>query len=144
MIARHIADLLYHHECVIVAGFGGFIKAYSPAMILHTTHEFSPPSGSVAFNAGLSGNDGLLANYIASVENISYRDALFEINQWVGKCTSDLNHNTTVSLHGIGEVFLNDSGNIEFTPSKQVNFNADSFGLKPMTLTLWLFLIFTH
>jgi len=129
MIARHIADLLYHHECVIVPGLGGFIKACSPARILHTTHEFFPPSGSVAFNAGLSGNDGLLANYIASVENISYRDALNEIHQWVGKCISDLNHNTPVTLQGIGEIFLNTSGNIEFTPSKQVNFNADSFGL---------------
>lgn len=129
MIARHIADLLYHHECVIVPGLGGFIKAFSPARILHITHEFFPPSGSVAFNAGLSGNDGLLANYIATVENISYRDALSEIHQWVEKCISDLNHNMTVTLQGTGDLFLNNSGNIEFTPSKQVNFNADSFGL---------------
>ena len=129
MIARHIADLLYHHECVIVPGLGGFIKASNPSRILHTTHEFFPPSGSVAFNAGLSGNDGLLANYIASVENISYADALIKIHQWVGKCISDLNHNAPVTLSGIGDIFLNNSGNIEFAPSGQVNFNADSFGL---------------
>ena len=70
MITRHIADLLYNHECVIVPGLGGFIKAYHPARIVHATHEFRPPAGTVAFNAGLAGNDGQLANYIASTKHI--------------------------------------------------------------------------
>jgi len=129
MIARHIADLLYHHECVIVPGIGGFIKAYNPARILHITHEFFPPSGSIAFNAGLAGNDGLLANYIATTENITYRDAIFEIRQWVEKSWRELNNNDKVTLEGIGDILLNGSGNLEFIPSKLVNFNADSFGL---------------
>ena len=83
MITRHIADLLYHHECVIVPGLGGFIKANIPARIIHTSHEFFPPSGTLAFNSGLAANDGLLANHIASVQNTSYREALYEIKKWV-------------------------------------------------------------
>lgn len=129
MITRHIADLLYHHDCVIVPGLGGFIKANNPAQILHNTHEFFPPSGSVAFNAGLAGNDGQLANYIASSQNTSYREALYEIKIWVDSCYETLKSGNKVTLDGIGELFLNASDKIEFTPSKQINFNADSFGL---------------
>lgn len=129
MITRHIADLLYHHECVIVPGLGGFIKAIHPARILHTTHEFCPPSGSIAFNAGLSGNDGLLANYIASVEKKSYREALQELRHWSEACINSLKHGERLVLDGIGDFRMNTSGNIEFNPSRQINFNADAFGL---------------
>jgi len=129
MITRHIADLLYHHECVIVPGLGGFLKAYYPAQIHHATHEFRPPSGNIVFNAGLSGNDGQLANYISSVDTISYREALYEIKLWVEKCFDSLKKGDRVFLEGIGELFENTSGKLEFIPSKQVNFNTDSFGL---------------
>jgi len=129
MITRHIADLLYHNECVIVPGLGGFIKASGPSRILQSTHQFFPPSGSVAFNAGLAGNDGLLASYIASVDKISYGEALHEIRQWAGTCNDTLNQGGKITLDGIGGLFRNASGNLEFTPSRQINFNADSFGL---------------
>ena len=129
MITRHIADLLYHHECVIVPGLGGFLKAYNPAQIQHATREFRPPSGTVAFNAGLSGNDGQLANYIASIENISYREALYGIKLWVEKCSDAVKKGDKVVLDGIGELFENTSGKLEFSPSMQVNFYADSYGL---------------
>jgi hypothetical protein len=114
---------------VIVPGLGGFIKAYRPAQTLHSTHEFRPPSGTVAFNAGLSGNDGQLANYIASVECISYREALYEIRLWVEKSFDSLKTGEKVILDGIGDIFENASGKLEFRPSLQLNFNTDSFGL---------------
>ena len=133
MITRHIADLLYHHECVIVPDLGGFIKAYKPARIIHTTHEFFPPSGTVAFNSGLAINDGLLANYIASVENTSYREALYEIKKWVEKCHAAANKGEKVVLDGIGDLFINKSGKLEFNPSLLVNFNDDAFGLPVFT-----------
>jgi nucleoid DNA-binding protein/predicted transcriptional regulator len=129
MITRHIADLLYHHECVIVPGLGGFIKAFQPARILHTTNEFFPPSGTIAFNSGLAGNDGLLANYIASTEKKSYREAIQELRNWSELCMETLKQGEKVILEGIGKLEMNASGKIEFSPSKQVNFNADSFGL---------------
>jgi hypothetical protein len=129
MITRHIADLLYHHECVIVPGLGGFLKAYSPAMIHHLTHEFRPPSGNVAFNAGLSGNDGQLANHIVSVEKATYHDALFEIKSWVDECYKSLKNGDKVVVEGIGVLFMNSSRKIEFIPSADINFNADSYGL---------------
>jgi hypothetical protein len=129
MITRYLADLLYHNDCVIVPGLGGFIKACTPARILHTTHEFFPPSGNIAFNGSLSGNDGLLANYMASAENISYREALLEIRQWVENGMDTIKKGEILAIAEIGLLFLNTSGKIEFTPSNHLNFNIDSFGL---------------
>lgn len=129
MITRHIADLLYHHECVIVPGLGGFIKANIPARIIHTSHEFFPPSGTLAFNSGLAANDGLLANHIASVQNTSYREALYEIKKWVEICLEAIHKGEKVTLQGIGELFMNASGRLEFKPSQEINFNPDAFGL---------------
>jgi hypothetical protein len=129
MITRHIADLLYHHECVIVPGLGGFLKAYHPAQIHQDTHEFRPPSGNIVFNAGLSGNDGQLASYIASVEDISYSESLSEIKLWVEKCSDSIRKGEILVVEGIGNLFENTSGKLEFIPSMQVNFNTDSFGL---------------
>ena len=129
MITRHIADLLYHHECVIVPGLGGFIKANIPARIIHTSHEFFPPSGTLAFNSGLAANDGLLANHIASVQNTSYREALYEIKKWVEICLDAIHKGEKVTLQGIGELFMNASGRLEFKPSQEINFNLDAFGL---------------
>ncbi len=129
MITRHITDLLYNHECVIVPGLGGFLKAYTPATIHPLTHEFRPPSGNVAFNAGLSGNDGQLANHIALVEKTTYHDALYEIKMWVDECYISVKKGEKVVIEGIGELFMNSSRKIEFIPSSEVNFNTDSFGL---------------
>lgn len=129
MITRHIADLLYHHECVIVPGLGGFIKANIPARIIHTSHEFFPPSGTLAFNSGLAANDGLLANHIASAQNTSYREALYEIKKWVEICLDTIHKGEKVKLQGIGELFMNASGRLEFKPSLELNFNPDAFGL---------------
>ncbi len=129
MITKYITDLLFHHECVIVPGLGGFLRAYSPARINPVTHEFRPPSGNVAFNAGLSGNDGQLANYIASVQNTNYHDALYEIKLWVDECYRTLKKGDKVIIKNIGALFMNSDRKIEFIPSAEVNFNTNSFGL---------------
>lgn len=129
MITRHIADLLFHHECVIVPGLGGFIKAQRSARIVVETHEFYPPSSGLAFNSGLSGSDGILANYIATTQNTSYREAVYEIKVWVDACLENLKQGNPVIIDGIGELKLNSSGKIEYIASNLSNFNADSFGL---------------
>jgi hypothetical protein len=129
MIPRHITELLYHHECVIVPGLGGFIKAYKPAKIIHATHEFFPPSATIAFNAGLSANDGILADRLATSTGCSYREALAEIRLWVETCLDSIKKGEKIEFVGIGDLFQNTSGKLEFIPSAQFNFNLDSFGL---------------
>ena len=133
MMTRFIAELLFSHECVIVPGLGGFIKSNNPAFIRRATNEFYPPAGNIAFNSALATNDGQLANYIATSKEISYNEALSEIKTWVGKCHETLKKENTIILEGIGELFINSSGKLEFLPARDHNFNADSFGLPVFT-----------
>ena len=84
-LANHINDLLYRYECVIVPGFGGFITNEISASVNHYTHTFHPPMKQISFNSNLQNNDGLLANYISSIENISFNEALNLINNQTKK-----------------------------------------------------------
>ena len=71
-LANYINDLLYRYDCVIVPDFGGFVTNRIGAKLNSDTHTFSPPTKQIAFNSHLKHNDGLLANYIASSEQISF------------------------------------------------------------------------
>ena len=74
-VDKHISELLYQHDCVIVPEFGGFVANYCSAKIHPTQHTFTPPSKSIVFNSNLKNNDGLLANHIALAENTNYPEA---------------------------------------------------------------------
>ncbi len=74
-ISSHIADLLYHHDCVIVPGLGGFVANPVPAILDEEKNMFFPPSKEIVFNVNLKHNDGLLISHIASERNITYESA---------------------------------------------------------------------
>ena len=74
-------------------------------------------------------NDGLLANYVASVENCSYETALQKIRNFTGKLSLQLSEREIVSFKNIGEFYLNEENSVQFTPSDKENFSTTSFGL---------------
>ena len=128
-LATYIKDLLYRYECVIIPGFGAFLTQYQSARIESDTHTFYPPRKIVTFNRQLQTNDGLLANYVASVENCNYETALQKIRNFTGKLSLQLSGKEVVSLKNIGEFYLNEENSVQFSPSNKENFNTASFGL---------------
>jgi nucleoid DNA-binding protein len=128
-LATYIKDLLYRYECVILPGFGAFLTQHHSARIETTTNTFYPPSKVITFNRQLQTNDGLLANYVASVENCSYETALQKIRNFTGKLSLELSTAKVVELKNIGEFCLNDENSVQFSPSNKENFNTSSFGL---------------
>ena len=126
-LSEYITDLLYRYECVIVPEFGGFVTNTQSARISNYSNTFYPPSKKLTFNNHLKNNDGLLANYIASVDKMPFKSAMnfirFEVNQWKEELA-----NTDVTLEGIGTLSLDD-GKIVFQPQKEVNYLTDSYGL---------------
>ena len=76
-ISKHINELLYNHNCVIVPGFGAFLTKNIAAS--RNNNVFSPPKKTIAFNGMLKENDGLLANRISATDGISYKAALKKI-----------------------------------------------------------------
>lgn len=128
-LATYINDLLYRYECVIIPGFGAFLTQYRSARIEGSSHTFYPPGKTVSFNRQLQTNDGLLANYVASVENCSYETALQKIRNFTGKLSLKLSEKEVVSLRNIGEFQLNEENSVQFIPSEKENFSTSSFGL---------------
>ncbi len=128
-IARHIGDLLYDYECVVIPGLGGFLTNDKPASIQPNTHHFHPPFKQVMFNAYLKTNDGLLVNYIAREENISYKEAKAQVDKFVYLCDNALKSGKRINFHKVGSLYLNKNEKIVFEQADTINYNADAFGL---------------
>ena len=127
-IANYISDLLYRYECVIIPKFGGFVTNEISAKVNHFTHTFYAPSKQLTFNSHLQNNDGLLANHIASIKNISYSEALSTIEKEVEIWKLSLT-NEELELENIGSFYLNSEKKIVFEPNIVVNYLTSSFGL---------------
>jgi nucleoid DNA-binding protein len=129
VLAGHISYLLHNNDCVIVPGFGGFVAHYRAASIHPTQHIFAPPSKAIAFNRNLSQNDGLLANRVAVAQNCDYQEALRLISLQVQELQFALEQGKKIKLDGVGMFMLDIERNLQFFPSEEVNYLADSFGL---------------
>ncbi|HOY38671.1 MAG: SPOR domain-containing protein [Bacteroidales bacterium] len=128
-LQNYLISLLYEHNCVILPGFGGFVVNYKEAVIDFQNQKLSPPSRIVAFNQNLNVNDGLLADFIARSEKITYDEALHKIENFVAAMTDDLGRMPSVALSGIGSFAMNHD-TLEFRPEAGQNFLRDSFGLE--------------
>ncbi len=128
-IARYIGDLLYDYECVVIPGLGGFLSNDKPASIQPNTHHFHPPYKQIMFNAYLKTNDGLLVNYIAREENISYKEAKVQVDKFVYLCDNALKSGKRINFHKVGSLSLNKNEKIIFEQDPTINYNADAFGL---------------
>ena len=128
-IARYIGDLLYDYECIVIPGLGGFLTNDKPASIQPNTHHFRPPYKQVMFNAYLKTNDGLLVNYIAREENISYQEAKAQVDKFVYLCDNALKSGKRINFHRVGYLYLNKNEKIVFEQDSSINYNADAFGL---------------
>lgn len=127
-LATYINDLLYRYDCVIVPDFGGFVTNRIGAKLNNYTHTFTPPKKQITFNKLLKHNDGLLANYIASAENISFEKASTAISLAVIKWQNEL-QSKSVEIDKLGVLSLNKERQIIFEPTNSVNYLTESFGL---------------
>jgi hypothetical protein len=112
---------------VIIPQFGGFVTNERSAIIDQKRQKIYPPYKQITFNNHLKNNDGLLANYISSVDKISYECALnyikFEVESWLEKL-----RNEDLHLSGLG-TFSSVDGKLQFDPQKKTNYLLSSFGL---------------
>jgi|FLOH01.1.fsa_nt_gi nucleoid DNA-binding protein len=131
-LATYISDLLYRYECVIVPEFGGFVTTLKSTVFNAQNNTFYPPSKAISFNANLTHNDGLLANYIAKAENISYTDASNKIKNIVSDWKKELHTSSLFEIDKIGSFTLNSEGKIVFDPQRKVNYLTASYGLSPL------------
>ncbi len=125
---QYISDLLYRYDCVVVPNFGAFLSHSVSAQINQEINAFYPPKKRLSFNVKLQSNDGVLANHIADVEQITYDNALAKIAKHVSDINTRLEQNKAVELGCIGVLSLID-GKLIFEPSNEINYLTESFGL---------------
>ena len=130
LIKQYIKELLYIHECVTIPSFGAFLTQSTRAFVNYEVGNFEPPEKIIGFNILLKNNDGVLANHLAKKEKISYEKALKKIEKEVIIWKQRLN-TQNLFFPGIGEMKLTYDKKIEFFPSRQINFDSNSYGLKP-------------
>ncbi len=127
--ADYISELLYRYECIILPGFGAFLTRRQPATIQDGTNAFYPPQKLISFNSQLKNNDGLLANYIASAENISYTDAVAKIQRYVLSLNEKMAKGQRIELEKIGAFYTSVENTLQFEPLQEVNYLTEAFGL---------------
>lgn len=128
-ISSVIKTLLYHHNCVIIPGFGGLVAEYASAEIHPVQHIFLPPHKTLAFNRNLNSNDGLLIADLARSENISYEESTLRIQQYVRQIENALRTKGAFLLPGIGKFYFDVEKNLQFKEEEHQNFLLPAFGL---------------
>ncbi|HKJ06742.1 MAG TPA: SPOR domain-containing protein [Flavobacteriaceae bacterium] len=127
-LAKYISELLYRYECVIVPTFGAFVTNTVSAQVNHFTHTFYPPSKKITFNSNIKNNDGLLVNYIANSEQISYDKAFSYIKKELATWNA-LIAEEGLELAQIGSFNINENNQLIFEPNTTTNYLTSSFGL---------------
>ena len=128
-IQRHIEILLLSHDCVIVPGFGGFIAHHVDARYDEDDRLWLPPYRTLGFNPQLTLNDSLLVQSYVEAYDMSYPDALRQIEAEVEELKSILHTEGEYEMDGVGTLSVNIEGNVEFEPCEAGILSPEVYGL---------------
>lgn len=129
-----IKDLLYSNDCVVLPGLGGFIAKYKGATLNTSLHTIYPPQKTIGFNPQIKENDGLLVSALCALNNCSYSEGKAELDAWVKEQSNTLLRGEKLSWKGIGILFQDRLGKIQFIPDSKGNFSVEAFGLEKIIL----------
>ena len=129
-----IKDLLYSNDCVVLPGLGGFIAKYKGASLNTSLHTVYPPQKTIGFNPQIKENDGLLVSALCALNNCTYTEGKIELDAWVKEQSNTLLRGEKISWKGIGILFQDRLGKIQFIPDSKGNFSLESFGLEKIIL----------
>ena len=128
-IGTYISELLFNHDCVVVANFGGFVCQEFNAHINEATQMFVPPSKKVSFQSALTETNLLLERYIVKQQNVSFDAAKEIIASEVALWREELRQGNHIKLEDFGRIYIDNKRKISFQSDINANFNSDSFGL---------------
>ncbi len=133
-VSKHIKDLLFTHECVIVPELGGFVTNYKPATVSSDGKFITPPTSQIGFNKKLNINDGLLINDIMHKHNISYAKAKQVVYNFVETAFLKLDNGESFYIKDVGNLKFDKEYNLIFSPENKTNFNIDAFGFDAVSV----------
>jgi hypothetical protein len=128
VLAPYIQELLAHRNFVILPGFGAFQPGELLPVQLTENNELLPPKRGVAFNALLSNQDAVLAQFIAEREQRDSQEVLAELQQLVFDWKTRLNKGASVEVEGLG-TFVKENTLVRLIPIDELRVDRESFGL---------------
>lgn len=134
---RHISLLLERNECVILPGLGGFVTTRIPAHYDEKKGLFFPPYRTLAFQAGLTIDDGLLIQSFMESEDLSYPDAAAKVDNIIQDIKTRLIKDGYYELDTIGRLSQDMDGNYHFStflpPAEGIS-SPEFYGLTPVNI----------
>jgi len=134
ILAKHIAFLLRHHDCLIIPGLGGFVVQEGCATRQEDIYTFAPPSRIASFNQELKHNDGLLIESYMRALKVNYRDARLRVEADIEAMLNNLKKSRSVLIEGVGTVSINNEGLLDFQRNTSVLLNTAHYGLPKVRL----------
>ena len=135
-LERHIEILLLKNDCVIVPGLGGFVAHHIKARYDEQDGMFLPPYRTLGFNAQLTMNDSLLVQSYVDAYDLSYPEALSQIEEEVAELYHTLENEGCVELNGLGKLYTNAERKLQFEPCESGILTPNYYGLSSFELPL--------
>ncbi|MCD8281819.1 MAG: SPOR domain-containing protein [Prevotella sp.] len=132
---RHIELLLMKYDCVILPGFGGFVKHHISAGVEPGTGMMLPPRETVGFNPQLTINDSLLVQSYVETYDYSFPEALAIVEREIMKLRDTLRAAGHYELRSVGTLMTRSDGAIVFEPARPGIINPQLYGLPGIEAT---------
>ncbi|MEX1188390.1 MAG: SPOR domain-containing protein [Bacteroidia bacterium] len=135
-IAKCISKLLMLNDYVVIPGFGALIGNYMPSRLHPVTHLSQAPGKQLVFNRSLKTDDGLLTNSVALQYSLTFKESRDLIQAYVIHLNSRLTQGERIIWNGLGDLKEDVERNLVFSPSYEINFLPESFGLPAVQIQL--------
>lgn len=135
-LERHIEILLLSNDCVIVPDLGGFMAHQVCSRYDEEEGIFLPPLRTLGFNPQLKLNDSLLAQSYVEAYDISYPEAIRRLADEVRELKQHLGNEGHYELNNLGNLYVNDEGNLAFEPCEAGILTPDLYGLSTFDFSI--------
>ncbi len=128
-LGKYISDLLYHHDQVILPGFGAFSTRYVPAKFIPDKKIVESPTKVAEFSPEPSTGSTPLIAYMAEKEGRSIDWVNDFLKKLVKEIVSSIESGNKVEFEYLGVFQLDADGLLQFIPDPKVNYLKEDTGL---------------
>lgn len=133
-LAKHLYDILFREDRVVVPGLGGFILRPVSASFSEDGKVLLPPSTDLLFDSGMIEDDGVLVGFISARLNRPEREVQELISEEVATLVSQISKGAKVNLARIGSLSFGPEKGVIFEAEADSNFLKNSYGLAPLSM----------